>query len=484
MNGLRVAPRVVSRGFGRLVAVAREGWARTPRERRGPVALGVVVVLVALPLLPYGPWLAGGGLLAAAAVLGARARRREEAERAAVGARLELIHEALVPYFRAVSDPSGSGSYVPGGAWQGCFPAYGFGADGRLGLLRLAYPAFFPDGDPVARERVEGVLVGKAGRDREYRFRWDEERNELEMVALAPLPTGIGAQRFVVGPGETVLGFTDRAAVDRTVPVRGGEGYADVVSAPPVVWRTGPRSGEPHLLVAGAPGAGVTSLLRSVALQALGRGRVLLVDGGGAAEFACFAGRAGVVGVESAPGGGGGALEWAARETERRLLAAGRDRGASPDGPLWIVVDRPALLWHLARLGGGADPLTSLEVPLRYGRSVGVTVVLGEQVDGLGVLDGAALACTGARVVLGAVGADRAAEVLGAAPCASPVGRVPPGRGFARLGAGPVFRVQVPATPDPYDDSAGESWRRAVLALLPPVAAGDVAGRPVEAGRE
>jgi hypothetical protein len=35
------------------------------------------------------------------------------------------------------------------------------------------------------------------------------------------------------------------------------------------------------------------------------------------------------------------------------------------------------------------------------------------------------------------------------------------------LGAGPVLRLQVPATPDPYDDATSETHRRAVLDLLP-----------------
>lgn len=86
------------------------------------------------------------------------------------------------------------------------------------------------------------------------------------MSVLPALPTTIAAQRFVTVPGETVLGFTDADAVQRTVPVVAADGTED---APAVVWRTGPRSTEPHLLVVGQPGSGTTSLLRSIALQAL-----------------------------------------------------------------------------------------------------------------------------------------------------------------------------------------------------------------------
>ena len=57
---------------------------------------------------------------------------------------------------------------------------------------------------------------------------------------------------------------------------------------------------------------------------------------------------------------------------------------------------------------------------------------------------------------------------LGALPATTPAADVPPGRGYARLGAGPVHRLQVPSTPDPYDDATSDTDRKAVLALLPP----------------
>jgi hypothetical protein len=71
--------------------------------------------------------------------------------------------------------------------------------------------------------------------------------------------------------------------------------------------------------------------------------------------------------------------------------------------------------------------------------------------------------------VLGPATADQLAGVLGALPATTPAVDVPPGRGYARLGAGPVHRLQVPSTPDPYDDETGEADREAVLALLPPL---------------
>ncbi|MDT0446328.1 hypothetical protein [Streptomyces johnsoniae] len=470
---------VLGRGLGRLARAVWGRWLGLSREQRGPVLLLAAAVGLLLWLVPYGLWLAGGGVLAAAAWSGwggGRTARELRAARSAADERLAALYEALVPYFSLPSDPSPEPLYAHGGVWQRCFSSVTLSDEGRIAGLCLRYPAFFPDGDAECRARVERLLAAKAGRGREFRFRWDEEGGELEMVAVEPLPTGIGAQRFVAASGEVVLGFTDAGAVDRTVPVRGGAGCAEQVDASPVVWRAGPRTAEPHLLVVGAPGAGATSLLRSVALQALLEGDVLLVDGSGAGEFACFGGRCGVVSVESTPAGGVAALEWAARETERRLLAAG---GGAEERALWIVVDRPALLRHLAGVQGLRDPLGSLQVPLRFGRAGRVTVVLAEQFEGLSGLGWAAASCARARVVLGAVTAHQASGVLGAAPPAVPSGQVPPGRGFARLGAGPVYRLQVPATPDPGDESADEGARRAVLALLPGWVGreGSVAGR-------
>ncbi|WP_062216172.1 hypothetical protein [Streptomyces sp. NBRC 109706] len=295
-------------------------------------------------------------------------------------------------------------------------------------------------------------------------------------VPVAPLPTGVAAQRFPAGPGEVVLGLTDTATADRSVPARDGRGRW--VEVAPLVWRTGPRATAPHLLAVGTPGAGATSLLRSVALQALGDGEAVLVDGSGVGEFACFAGRRGVLGTETTPEGAVAGLSWVARETERRLLLSGADRRVSR--PLWVLVDRPALLAHLAWAAGAGDPLGLLDVPLRYGREAGVTVVLAEQVGVWESLAGALVGCTGARVVLGAVPVEQASAVLGGVP---PRGAVSaPGDGFARLGTGGVCRLRVPATPDPWDESSDQGPRRAVWELLPapasPEAARGEGGRP------
>ncbi|WP_413756288.1 hypothetical protein [Streptomyces sp. MMBL 11-3] len=460
----------ISRGLRRLAAAGRRRWAETPKDRRGPLLFLVASVVLIVGLLPYGPLLAVVTLMAAAAWQGRdRTPPAPEGPDEAQGKRLESLYEALVPYFSVPEDPAPL--YAHGGAWDQAFESYEFDGSGRISHLSVRYPAYFPDGEAESRARIEQLLHAKSGRGREYRFTWDEEGNRLTVAVLAPLPTDIAAQRFVTAPGETVLGFTDPAGVRRTLPLTFGEEQRDV---PPVVWRTGVRSTEPHLLAAGGPGSGTTTFLRSIALQALRHGDVLIVEGGGTGEYACLTGRAGVLGIECGLAGALAGLEWAAHETERRLVAANRARQAGltpPEDtrrPLWLLLDRPTALGHLPAPDGGRDVGTLLQVPLRHGRAAGVTVVVAEEFDALESLGEAVLAHTRARVVLGPAPAAQLRAVLGAPPHTTPVPEVPPGRGYARLGTGPVHRLQVPATPDPYDEATTETHRQAIQSLLPP----------------
>ncbi|MBQ0950760.1 hypothetical protein [Streptomyces sp. RK76] len=479
----------IARGLRRLAAAGRRRWTETPRDRRGALLFLVASVVLVVALVPYGPLLAVIVLMAAAAWQG-----RERTPTAPEGTddtrtrRLQSLYEALVPYFSIAEDPDPL--YAHGGGWEKAFPAHEFDEDGRVAHLVIRYPAYFTDGEAESRARIEHLLTAKSGRGREYRFTWDEEANHLSVDVLAALPTDIAAQRFVTAPGETVLGFTDPTRVQRTLPLTHGVEQRDV---PPVVWRTGIRSTEPHLLVLGQPGTGTSTLLRSVALQALHHGDLLIVDGGGTGEYACLVGRDGVLAVECGLTGALTSLEWAAAETERRLIAVNRARQqglAAPDDtrrPLWVFLDRPTAFTHLADTGGRRDPQTLLQVPLRHGRAANVTVVVADQLDALDSLTDAVRQHTRARVVLGPATADELANALGAPPHTTPLDQVPPGRGYARLGTGPVHRLQVPATPDPYDDATSEAHRQAVLDLLPPrttPADGEQAPLPPEAEAE
>jgi hypothetical protein len=460
----------ITRGLRRLAAAGRRRWTETPKEKRGALLFMVASMMLVVALLPYGPLLAAVTLMAAAAWKG-----RDHTPTAPDGPdesqteRLKALYEALVPYFSTAEDPEPL--YAHGGAWDKAFPTYAFDDGGRISHLVVRYPAYFTDSEAEARARIEHLLAAKSGRGREYHFTWDEEGNQLTLSVLLPLPVDIAAQRFVTTPGETVLGFTDPTQVRRTLPLTYGEQQRDV---PPVVWRTGLRSTEPHLLALGQPGSGTSTLLRSIALQALQHGDVVIVDGGGTGEYACLTGRDGVLAVECGLTGALASLEWAAHETERRLIAANRAHQAGhppPDDtkrPLWILLDHPTAFTHLAAADDRKDPQSLIQVPLRHGRPANVTVVVADQLDSVDTLSDAVRQHTRARVVLGPATAAQVESVLGAPPHTTPVDQVPPGRGYARLGTGPVHRLQVPATPNPYDDATSDAHRQAVLDLLPP----------------
>jgi hypothetical protein len=479
----------ITRGLRRLASAGWRRWADTPKDKRGPLLFLAASVVLVVALVPYGPLLAVISLMAAAARQGRdRTPPAPEGPDETQARRLKALYEALVPHFSAAGDPAPL--YRHGGDWEQAFPAYEFDGTGRVSHLLVRYPAYFPDGEAEARARIEQLLTAKSGRGREYHFAWDEEGNELAVTVLAPLPTDITAQRFVTAPGETVLGFTDPVEVHRTLPLGYGEERRDV---PPVVWRTGIRSTEPHLLAMGQPGSGTSTLLRSIALQALQYGDVLVVDGGGTGEYACLTGRDGVLAVECGLSGALASLEWAATETERRLIAANRARqeGRPPPEdtgrPLWILLDRPTAFSHLAAADGRKDPQALLQVPLRHGRAAHVTVVVAEQFDGAEALSDAVRQHTRARVALGPATGEQLEAFLGVRPPTTPVPHVPPGRGYARLGTGPVHRLQVPATPDPYDEATSDAHRQAVLELLPPrttPADGETVPVPAEAAAE
>ncbi|MFI8305948.1 hypothetical protein ACIF80_21400 [Streptomyces sp. NPDC085927] len=459
----------IARGLRRLASAGRRKVADTPKDRRGALLFMVASVILVVLLLPYGPLLAAISLMAAAAWQGRdRAPAAPEGPDESQTQRLKSLYDALVPYFSSAGDPDPL--YTHGGSWEKAFPAYEFDGTGRITHLVIVYPAYYTDGEAESRARIEHLLAAKSGRGREYHFAWDEEGNQLTVQVLAPLPADIAAQRFVTSPGETVLGFTDPTQVCRTLPLAHGEERRDV---PPVVWRTGIRSTEPHLLAAGQPGSGTSTLLRSVALQALRHGDVVIVDGGGTGEYACLTGRDGVLAVECGLAGVLESLRWAAHETERRLIAANRAHQAGdppPEDtkrPLWILLDRPSAFTHLAAADGREDPQSLLQVPLRHGRPANVTVVVADQLDSLETLSDAVRQHTRARILLGPATPEQVAAVLGAPPHTTPLDHVPAGRGYARLGTGPVHRLQVPATPNPYDDTTSAGHRQAVLDLLP-----------------
>ncbi|GAA2827591.1 membrane protein [Kitasatospora paracochleata] len=459
---------LIGRGLRRHADWAKVRWAATPRERRGPTLFLCAAALVGVFLLPHGPLLAVVALMASAAWVGRDPKAAPAPEPDAADLKLTALYAALTPYLGGVDDACPLFSLE--GSYKNAFASWEFDEEGRLGALELSYPAYFTDTEPAARARIEQVIQGKAGRAREYRFDWDEESNRLRVVALAPLATDIAAQTFVTAPGEIVLGFTDDLGSRRTIPVSRPGGTAQ---QPPVVWRVGPRSAEPHLLALGTAGFGTSTLLRAIALQALPYGDLVVIDGAGTGEHACLVNRPGVHTVETSLHGAVAAIEWVAKETERRLVAlnAARHHGvAAPEDatrPLWLLLDHPTELSELAQAEGRPDPQELLEVPLRHGRAARVTVVFADDVEARDRISPTVRAAARARVVLGPVTPETGSAALGVALDIVPAAQTPPGRGYARIGTAAPVRLQVPATVDPLDEEAPARLRDAVIALLP-----------------
>ncbi|MFD7590479.1 hypothetical protein ACFV84_34155 [Kitasatospora sp. NPDC059811] len=460
---------VIGRGLRHHAGWAKDRWNATPKERRGPTLFLSAAMLVGVYLLPHGLLFALIALMASSAWTG-RAPKSAPAPPAPDVADIKLgaLYAALTPYLCGPEDANPLYHYE--GHYKRAFGSWEFDDEGRLSRLELGYPAYFTDTEPGARARIEQVVQGKAGRAREYRFDWDEESNRLRIAALTPLPADIVAQRFVAAPGEIVLGFTDEDGTARTIPVFQGGAIAQ---QPPVVWRTGPRSAEPHLLALGVTGYGTSSLIRSIALQALPYGDLVVVDGAGTGEHACLVNRPGVHTVETSLHGALAALEWASQETERRLAAlnAARHAGTAPPEdatrPLWLLLDHPTELSELAHAEGRPDPQDLLELPLRHGRAARVTVVIADDIEARCRITSTVRSTTRARVLLGPAGPEEGHAVLGAPLDIVPAAHAPAGRGYARIGNSTPVRLQVPATVDPLDEEAPAQLRDAVIALLP-----------------
>ncbi|WP_207892398.1 hypothetical protein [Streptacidiphilus pinicola] len=458
----------IGRGLRAHAAWTKNWWANTPKDKRGPALFLVVAVVAAVALLPYGPLLALLTLMGSAAWAGRERVAPAPPAPDTSNLKLAAIYTALTPYLVHESDPAPL--YAHGGDFKDAFSSWEFDEEGRLVQLELRYPAYFTDTEAQSRARIEQVIHGKVGRSREYRFTWDEEVNRLQVAALPPLPGDISAQRFVTAAGELVLGFTDTTSTNRMIPVLqdGAQTHQ-----PPVLWRTGPRSAEPHLMALGAPGFGTSTLLRSLALQALPHAEIVVVDGAGTGEHACLVGRPNVLTVETSLHGALAALEWASTETQRRLDAhnLAKRTGAMPPAdtlrPLWLLLDHPSELTELAQAEGRPDPQELLETPLRHGRTAHVTVVVVDRLDALERIRPSVQAACKARVVLGPLSQHMALDALGGPLDITPSSHTPPGRGYVRLGGAAPVRLQVPATPDPLDDEAPIDQRDAVIALLP-----------------
>lgn len=369
---------VIARGLIRLGHSARDGWSRTPSDRRGPaVFLGAACALV-IALTPYGPWWALGVLVLTAAWKGREHTPEEDAgPNEEQRDKLQALYDALAPTFCAEDDPHPHPLYTPDGQWEQAFTAHEFTTNGRLARLEMRYPPYFPDEDTTSRTKIQRILTTKAGRDREYRFDWHEEHNQLHMSVRAPLPQGIPTQHFPTAPTEIILGFTDPESTDRTLPIH-HNGQTHHLS--PIIWRTGPHTTSPHLLALGTPGAGTTNLLRSLATQALEHNNLIIIDATGSDAYNDLGNHPNILTIETTPTGAHTALEWAHHETQRRLHThtSPTHTTRTPHKPLWIIIDQPTLLNQPTTTHHPPNPQHLLELPLHHGKHTHITIALAD----------------------------------------------------------------------------------------------------------
>ena len=453
---------VLARGTRRMARDARTYWTEVGghekrKQWRDLVVVVFAVCAVAVGFQPYGVLLLIAVWAGAASYLGRdRPDPGQDPETEAHVARLQSAYNGLVPYLMDAHDPDER--FKPGGGYREGFTEWEFDEADRLVALKLQYSPFFKDGEADSRAKVERALEGKIGQANEYLYDWDEEGNKLSVRILPPLPFGIPAQPWKVAEIEYVLGFTDPTSTARLIPVQlaaepGGE--VPVVELAPVVWRHGRFAAEPHLLVAGVTGSGKSNLLRSLAAQAISHGQlVTAIDAEHTGHFEEFAGRDGVLRVESAAPAAMDLLDWVSGESTRRAERL-RDLGDTEDTliaelakPLWLFVDELPSLGEAAARAGLADPQDLLADLMRAGRTTGVTVVVSCRAERVSELRATVRNQAHARVGLGQLPPGASTALFGGTLEIGGPAVLPPGRGFARVGGGPVVRLQVPVAAD------------------------------------
>jgi FtsK/SpoIIIE family len=447
---------VLTRGTKAMGRDAKTWWAEAgaaKKDVRDVVAVLFVLCAVAAGFQPYGLLLLIVVWACAATWLGRdRPDPSADPETDAHISRLQSAYNGLVPYLMDGHDPDER--FKPGGGYRSGFTAWEFDEADRLVGLNIQYSPFFKDGEADSRSKVERAIEGKIGQANEYLYDWDEEGNKLDVRILPPLPTGIPAQAWKVAEIEYVLGFTDPTSTARLIPVQLTDGDDPVmVELAPVVWRHGRFAAEPHLLVSGVLGSGKSNLLRSLASQALGhRQLVTAIDAEHTGHFDELTGREGVLLVESHAAAAMDLLDWVAAESSRRAERL-REAGSTDDTlatevaqPLWVFVDELPALAEAAGRAGLADPQDLLADLMRQGRTTGITVVISCRAERISEMRATVRNQAHARVGLGQLPPGASTVLFGGTLEIGGPSVLPAGRGFARVGGGPVVRLQVPAT--------------------------------------
>ncbi|MFD0630830.1 hypothetical protein ACFQ9X_03370 [Catenulispora yoronensis] len=113
-----------------------------------------------------------------------------------------------------------------------------------------------------------------------------------------------------------------------------------------------------------------------------------------------------------------------------------------------MFVDELPALGEAASRAGLADPQDILADLMRAGRTTGITVVLSCRAERVGELRATVRNQAHARVGLGQLPPAASTALFGGTLEIGGPAVLPPGRGFARVGGGPVVRLQVPVAAD------------------------------------
>jgi hypothetical protein len=194
---------LITRGLRRGFRWCYAWWRRTDKDRRRMVLAAIALVTIVIAMLPRGPWILAGALMASAALAGRAPRAAKETPQQL--AKLQAIYNGLVPYLMDEYDPDQV--FTPGGEFSKAFDGWIFDEFGQLIKLDLHYSPYFKDGEPEARAKVEHAIERKTGLNNDYMYEWDEEGNKLS-VAIMPGTGGGGGP--VAEPLEMVEAPTGR----------------------------------------------------------------------------------------------------------------------------------------------------------------------------------------------------------------------------------------------------------------------------------